>query len=88
MYLKVQILLRCQAAGIDVSGVSNAFFPKSGGKGSLTTAAAAVGLGLAATSAAARARTANTKAFQRSGGDLQNALSQGQQDLFGGNDAI
>ena len=77
-----------QAAGIDVSGVSGAFFPKGGGKGSLTTAAAAVGLGLAATNAISRARTANTKAFQNRGGDLKNALSQGQQDLFGGNDAI
>ena len=77
-----------QASGIDVSGVSGAFFPKSGGKGSLTTAAAAVGLGLAATNAISRSRTANTKAFQNRGGDLKNALSQGQQDLFGGNDAI
>ena len=64
------------------------FFPKGGGNGSLTTAAAAVGLGLAATSAVSRARTANTKAFQSSGGDLKSALSQGQQDLFGGNDQI
>jgi hypothetical protein len=71
------------AAGIDVSGVSQTFFPKSGGKGNLVTAAAAIGLGLAAATSAGRSSTSNQKAFQNAGGDLKNALSAGQSSLFG-----
>ena len=44
-------MLLALAPGIDVSGVSELFLSKSGGNGSLTTAAAAVGLGLAASNA-------------------------------------
>ena len=80
-----------QAAGIDVSGVSQSFFPKSGGKGSLTTAAAALGLGLAAANSASKAKTASQKAFQRSGGGGVNdysGLSASQKASFGGNNQI
>ena len=71
------------ATGIDTSGVARSFFPKSGGNGSIATAAAAVGLGLAATSAISQKTTAARKAQQNAGrtGGI-NGFD------FGGNDLI
>lgn len=65
-----------QAAGIDVSGVAQTFFPKGGGRGSVPTAAVALGLGLAAANAAGKANTAANKGFQNAGGSGVNAFNQ------------